>query len=135
MQVLLMHYGCWQFIVQTKPEQPDEEATYKGKLDLQLHTDFATNRDDRVSMGGFITFIDETPISWRTFKQKSVSLSTMEAEGREQLVGNATAGCITILDLKISFTILEDGSNRMSLVMLLFELIVFIAPVSSRVTL
>ncbi|GFX35854.1 retrovirus-related Pol polyprotein from transposon TNT 1-94 [Trichonephila clavipes] len=36
MQVLLMHYGCWQFIMQTKPEQPDEEATYKEKLDLQL---------------------------------------------------------------------------------------------------
>ncbi|GFV88344.1 retrovirus-related Pol polyprotein from transposon TNT 1-94 [Trichonephila clavipes] len=32
MQVLLMHYGCWQFIIQTKPEQPDEEATYKGKI-------------------------------------------------------------------------------------------------------
>ncbi|GFS78811.1 transposable element Tcb2 transposase [Trichonephila clavipes] len=31
-------------------------------------------------MGGFIAFIDETPISSRTFKQKSVSLSTMEAE-------------------------------------------------------
>ncbi|GFT99701.1 retrovirus-related Pol polyprotein from transposon TNT 1-94 [Trichonephila clavipes] len=43
-------------------------------------SDFATNRDDRVSMGGFITFIDETPISSRIFKQKSVSLSTMEAE-------------------------------------------------------
>ncbi|GFX99373.1 retrovirus-related Pol polyprotein from transposon TNT 1-94 [Trichonephila clavipes] len=36
MQVHLMHYGCWQFIIQTKPEQPDEEATYKEKLDLQL---------------------------------------------------------------------------------------------------
>ncbi|GFU68779.1 retrovirus-related Pol polyprotein from transposon RE1 [Trichonephila clavipes] len=36
MQVLLMHYGCWQFIIQTKPEQPDEEATYKEKLDQQL---------------------------------------------------------------------------------------------------
>ncbi|GFU25053.1 retrovirus-related Pol polyprotein from transposon TNT 1-94 [Trichonephila clavipes] len=36
MQVLLMHYFCWQFIIQTKPEQPDEEATYKEKLDLQL---------------------------------------------------------------------------------------------------
>ncbi|GFS99962.1 retrovirus-related Pol polyprotein from transposon TNT 1-94 [Trichonephila clavipes] len=46
----------------------------------ELDSDFATNRDDRVSMGGFITFIDETPISWRTFKQKSVSLSTMEAQ-------------------------------------------------------
>ncbi|GFU50774.1 retrovirus-related Pol polyprotein from transposon TNT 1-94 [Trichonephila clavipes] len=32
MQVLLMHYGCWQFIIQTKPEQPDEEATYKEKF-------------------------------------------------------------------------------------------------------
>ncbi|GFV65880.1 uncharacterized protein TNCV_5101111 [Trichonephila clavipes] len=39
MQVLLMHYGCWQFIIQTKPEQPDEEATYKEKLDLQLCKD------------------------------------------------------------------------------------------------
>ncbi|GFV48031.1 uncharacterized protein TNCV_3172671 [Trichonephila clavipes] len=36
MQVLLMHYGCWQFIIQTKPEQTEEEATYKEKLDLQL---------------------------------------------------------------------------------------------------
>ncbi|GFS99961.1 retrovirus-related Pol polyprotein from transposon TNT 1-94 [Trichonephila clavipes] len=39
MQVILMHYGCWQFIIQTKPEQPDEEATYKEKLDLQLRKD------------------------------------------------------------------------------------------------
>ncbi|GFT61708.1 uncharacterized protein TNCV_4050611 [Trichonephila clavipes] len=36
MQVLLMHYGCWQFIIQTKPKQPDEKATYQEKLDLQL---------------------------------------------------------------------------------------------------
>ncbi|GFW12236.1 retrovirus-related Pol polyprotein from transposon TNT 1-94 [Trichonephila clavipes] len=36
MQVLLMHYGCWQFIIQTKTEQPDEEATYQEKLNLQL---------------------------------------------------------------------------------------------------
>ncbi|GFV45603.1 retrovirus-related Pol polyprotein from transposon TNT 1-94 [Trichonephila clavipes] len=50
------------------------------KLRCYSDSDFATNRDDRVSMGGFITFIDETPISSRTFKQKSVSLSTMEAE-------------------------------------------------------
>ncbi|GFX17176.1 retrovirus-related Pol polyprotein from transposon TNT 1-94 [Trichonephila clavipes] len=39
MQVLLMHYGCWQFIIQTKPERTDEEATYKEKLDLQLRKD------------------------------------------------------------------------------------------------
>ncbi|GFW98453.1 retrovirus-related Pol polyprotein from transposon TNT 1-94 [Trichonephila clavipes] len=39
MQALLMHYGCWQFIIQTKPDEPDEEATYKKKLDLQLRED------------------------------------------------------------------------------------------------
>ncbi|GFY01411.1 retrovirus-related Pol polyprotein from transposon TNT 1-94 [Trichonephila clavipes] len=31
------------------------------KLRCYSDSDFATNRDDRVSMGGFITFIDETP--------------------------------------------------------------------------
>ncbi|GFT07140.1 retrovirus-related Pol polyprotein from transposon RE1 [Trichonephila clavipes] len=46
----------------------------------KVYSDFATNRDDRVSMGGFITFIDETTIFWRTFQQKIFSLSTMEAE-------------------------------------------------------
>ncbi|GFU78104.1 retrovirus-related Pol polyprotein from transposon TNT 1-94, partial [Trichonephila clavipes] len=50
------------------------------KLRCYSDSDFATNRNDRVSMGGFITFIDETPISSRTFKQNSVSLSIMEAE-------------------------------------------------------
>ncbi|GFV04768.1 retrovirus-related Pol polyprotein from transposon TNT 1-94 [Trichonephila clavipes] len=221
MQVFFTHYGCWQFIIQTKPEQPDEEATYKEKIrsttsnsslpcnkstdgkkrtselskieaelileanrlqlmkqdlrkrenaylssftskksktlpgaaahgdpngkndyqkkggkpdhyiipkskeisffsDVTAKTkngsieighqrfghvnndylvktskndsvkglprltdsdlDFATNRDDRVSMGRFITFIDETPFLMANFQAKSVSLSTMEAE-------------------------------------------------------
>ncbi|GFR06701.1 retrovirus-related Pol polyprotein from transposon TNT 1-94, partial [Trichonephila clavata] len=39
MQVILMHYGCWQFIIQTKPEEPDEGATYKEKCDFQLRKD------------------------------------------------------------------------------------------------
>ncbi|GBM89808.1 Retrovirus-related Pol polyprotein from transposon TNT 1-94, partial [Araneus ventricosus] len=35
-----------------------------------LDSDFAANRDDRVSIGGYILFLDETPISWGTFKQR-----------------------------------------------------------------
>ncbi|GBM70351.1 Retrovirus-related Pol polyprotein from transposon RE2 [Araneus ventricosus] len=42
--------------------------------------DFAACRDDRVSMGGQIIFIGQAPIVWRTFKEKCISLSTMEAE-------------------------------------------------------
>ncbi|GFY20223.1 retrovirus-related Pol polyprotein from transposon TNT 1-94 [Trichonephila clavipes] len=55
MQVLLMHYGCWQFIIQTKPEQPDEEATYKEKLDLQLHQFFGTKYQPGENVGIFIS--------------------------------------------------------------------------------
>ncbi|GFT18956.1 retrovirus-related Pol polyprotein from transposon TNT 1-94 [Trichonephila clavipes] len=55
MQVLLMRYGCWQFIIQTKPEQPDEEATYKEKLDLQLHQFFGTKYQPGEDVGIFIS--------------------------------------------------------------------------------
>ncbi|GFV92938.1 retrovirus-related Pol polyprotein from transposon TNT 1-94 [Trichonephila clavipes] len=73
----------WVYTI--KYDENNKIVRYKARLvargNTQLrNSDFATNRDDRVSMGGFITFIDETPISSRTFKQKSVSLSTMEAE-------------------------------------------------------
>ncbi|GFW77750.1 retrovirus-related Pol polyprotein from transposon TNT 1-94 [Trichonephila clavipes] len=54
MQVLLMHYGCWQFIIQTKTEQPDEEATYKEKLDLHLHQ-FLNKIPTREDVGIFIS--------------------------------------------------------------------------------
>lgn len=42
--------------------------------------DFASNRDDRTSLGGQLLLLDKSPIAWRTFKEKCVSLSTMEAE-------------------------------------------------------
>lgn len=53
-----------------------------NEVNLIAYTDadYAANRDDRTSMGGQIIFIDKAPIIWRTFKQKCVSLSTMESE-------------------------------------------------------
>ncbi|GFX48266.1 retrovirus-related Pol polyprotein from transposon RE2 [Trichonephila clavipes] len=74
---LLRLLGYLKYTQEYKLELPKVKSL---KLRCYSDSDFATNRDDRVSMGGFITFIDETPISWRTFKQNSVSLSTMEAE-------------------------------------------------------
>lgn len=57
----------------------------KLKCDLPLinafsDADFASNRDDRTSMGGQIIFLDKSPIDWRAFKEKCISLSTMESE-------------------------------------------------------
>ncbi|GBO27283.1 hypothetical protein AVEN_154650-1 [Araneus ventricosus] len=45
--------------------------------------DFAACRDDRVSIGGRIIFIGQAPMMWRKFKEKCISLSTMEAEFTE----------------------------------------------------
>ncbi|GBM50230.1 hypothetical protein AVEN_134796-1 [Araneus ventricosus] len=39
MQVILMHYGCWQFIIKTEPADPDVGSTYKEKYDFQLRKD------------------------------------------------------------------------------------------------
>ncbi|GFW56865.1 complement C3 [Trichonephila clavipes] len=57
-------------------------------------------------MGGFITFKDETPISWRTFKQKSVSMSTMEAE----YLGNKTTR-MSIVDAGIFSGFVTDNDD------------------------
>ncbi|GFX40253.1 retrovirus-related Pol polyprotein from transposon TNT 1-94 [Trichonephila clavipes] len=71
MQVLLMHYGCWQFIIQTKPEQPDEEATYKEKLDLQLRKDrcytlIYTNIS--LDLKNLITETTDGVVAWKILK-------------------------------------------------------------------
>lgn len=62
-------------------------SNYKLKLNCNASNiigytdaDFASNRDDRISMGGQFICLDRSPITWRTFKEKSVALSTMEAE-------------------------------------------------------
>ncbi|GFU03051.1 retrovirus-related Pol polyprotein from transposon TNT 1-94 [Trichonephila clavipes] len=64
--------------------------TYHYKLELSKisnlnlncysDSDYAANRDDRVSIVEYILLVDETPISWRTFKQKCISLSNMKTE-------------------------------------------------------
>lgn len=65
------------------------QYTHKLKLSLNCtnynisvfsDADFASNKDDRTSMSGQIALLGNSPISWRSAKQKNVSLSTMESE-------------------------------------------------------
>ncbi|GBM20071.1 Retrovirus-related Pol polyprotein from transposon RE1 [Araneus ventricosus] len=66
------------------------QATRNYKLDIgniaeisltaYSDADFASCTDDRISVGGHVVFCGNAPVSWRTAKQKSVTLSFMEAE-------------------------------------------------------
>jgi hypothetical protein len=80
----LKHFNCLLkllgYVEATQNYKLKLSAINEQKLVCYSDADFAANRDDRVSIGGIIALLDGNPISWRTFKHKSVSLSTMESE-------------------------------------------------------
>lgn len=45
-----------------------------------MDSDWGSDRDDRKSCTGYVTMLANGPVSWKSRKQKSVALSTMEAE-------------------------------------------------------
>lgn len=55
---------------------------YNDASDLCAYTDasWASDRDDRKSFTGYMIFFRNIPITWRSSKQKCITLSTMEAE-------------------------------------------------------
>ncbi|GBN80378.1 Retrovirus-related Pol polyprotein from transposon TNT 1-94 [Araneus ventricosus] len=68
------------YVAQTKTYKLKLSEINNLNINCYSDADFAANRDDRISIGGLILFIDNSPIIWKTFKQKCVSLSTMESE-------------------------------------------------------
>lgn len=68
------------YVKNTKSYKLNLSQISELKINCFSDADYAANRDDRISIGGIILYVDNTPIIWRTFKQKCVSLSTLEAE-------------------------------------------------------
>lgn len=68
------------YVVNTKTFKLELTNISQIRINCYSDANFAANRDDRVSIGGLILFVDKVPIIWKTTKQKCVSLSTMEAE-------------------------------------------------------
>ena len=54
--------------------------SYGNNLTAFADADFATDRDERRSTSGWVLYLNGGPISWRSHRQKSVSISTTEAE-------------------------------------------------------
>lgn len=76
-QALLKVLGYLQY---TKGYMLNLKKISNLSIECFTDADHASNRDDRVSIGGTIIYVGGVPIVWKTFKQKSVSISTMEAE-------------------------------------------------------
>ena len=65
---------------------PDLGLFYKQGEENRLHgytdADYAQDIDDRISVGAYIFFIGNSPVSWNSKKQSSTSRSTCESEYR-----------------------------------------------------
>ncbi|GBM24292.1 Retrovirus-related Pol polyprotein from transposon TNT 1-94 [Araneus ventricosus] len=68
------------YVNSTRNKKLELSQINEFKINCYSDVSFASNRDDRTSMGGMILFIDKSPILWKTNKQKCVSLSTLESE-------------------------------------------------------
>ena len=72
-----------KFVIDTKNRKlilkPNLDVT-KWKVRGYSDSDFAGDTDERKSISGYVIYLQECPISWRSKSQKSVSLSLTEAE-------------------------------------------------------
>ena len=76
-----------KFTLQTKdhglriaPKIDNNNKLHKWTLRIFSDSDWASNKDDRKSITGFVILLCETPILWRSQSQRTVSLSSTEAE-------------------------------------------------------
>jgi hypothetical protein len=69
---LCIHYG--------RTKDGNIEGRELNNLWGWVDADFATDLDTRRSHTGYIIMMNGGPISWKSVKQKSVSLSTAESE-------------------------------------------------------
>jgi hypothetical protein len=67
-----------KYLLHTK----DDYLVFRGNMELMgyVDADYANDKTDRRSVTGYIFFLGESPISWKSKKQTLVTLSTTEAE-------------------------------------------------------
>ena len=74
-----------KFVLNTKefglkivPEKPGADG--KWKLMMYSDSEYAGDKKTRISVGGFVLFVCGVPVLWRSRAQRSVTLSSAEAE-------------------------------------------------------
>ena len=78
-------YRIIKYLIQTKdyglkiaPKGNFNDGVWTMKM--YTDSDWATNKTDRKSISGFVLYFQDTPILWKSQTQKTVALSSTEAE-------------------------------------------------------
>jgi Reverse transcriptase (RNA-dependent DNA polymerase) len=73
-----------KYVISTKDNglkvKPTNLMNKKWRLRIFSDSDWASSKDNRKSITGFVIFLQESPILWKSQSQKCVSLSSTEAE-------------------------------------------------------
>jgi hypothetical protein len=78
-------YRVIKYLIQTKDyglKIAPKGNFRNGIWTMKMYTDsdWATNKNDRKSISGFVLYFQDTPILWKSQSQKTVALSSTEAE-------------------------------------------------------
>jgi hypothetical protein len=76
-------HRCIKFVLDTKEWGLRMEPTFDREVwDLKVYcdSDYAGDPDSRISVSGFVVYVRGVPVSWKSKGQKSVTLSSTEAE-------------------------------------------------------
>ena len=60
--------------------QPQPSINNKWQLTIYTDSDYAGDKETRISVTGYILFFMGVPLTWKSKSQKSVTLSSSEAE-------------------------------------------------------
>ena len=77
-----MLYNVIKYVEDTKAWKLDFSPTKEMKWTMRgySNSDFAGDQDTRRSVSGFVIYLNNAPINWRSKSQRSVTLSSTEAE-------------------------------------------------------
>lgn len=89
----------------TRPESFDK-LTIEGILHGYSDADWAGQTDDRRSTSGYVFFVAGGPVSWQSKTQKSVALSTAEAE--YMALSDASKEAIYLRSLLVSIGLYQE---------------------------